>query len=201
MPNLLAIEVSPRGDFSTSRKLTAHFIDRWKAAHPGAPVVIRDLIKTPPPFVDFAWIGGAFTPRDQHSPGNIAAMKISDELVAELQAADQIVIGTPMFNFSIPAVLKAYIDQIVRVGVTISSNNVGLLTGKKATIILATGGDFSPGSPVEKYNHASGYLRQVMAWIGITDLEIILANRARAGGTGEAAIEQFSDAVTLVAAA
>jgi FMN-dependent NADH-azoreductase len=81
--------------------------------------------------------------------------------------------GTPMFNFSIPAVLKAYIDQIVRVGVTVSSNNVGLLIGKKATVILASGGDFGPGSPVEKYNQASGYLRQVLAWIGINDVEII----------------------------
>ena len=126
------------------------------------------------PFVDQAWIGGAFTPREQHSPESAAAIKVSDELVAEIKAADEIVIGTPMFNFSIPAVLKAYIDQIVRVGVTVSPNNVGLITGKKATVILASGGDFSPGSPVEKYNQASGYLRQVLAWIGIKDVEFIL---------------------------
>jgi FMN-dependent NADH-azoreductase len=89
-----------------------------------------------------------------------------------------------MFNFSIPAVLKAYIDQIVRVGLTVSPNDVGLLTGKQATIILASGGDFRPGSPVEKYNQASGYLRQVLAWIGIEDVEIILADRARAVPVG-----------------
>jgi len=201
MSTLLAIEVSPRGDFSTSRKLTTHFIDRWKAAHPGGALVVRDLMKTKPPFVDFAWIGGAFTPREQHSPEIAAAIKISDELIAELQAADHILIGTPMFNFSIPAVLKAYIDQIVRVGVTVSADNVGLLTGKKATVILATGGDFSPGSPVEKYNQASGYLRQVLAWIGITDVEIILAGRRLAGGMGETAVDQFGDAVTLAVAA
>ena len=106
-------------------------------------------------------------------------------------------IGTPMFNFSIPAVLKAYIDQIVGVGVTVSPNNVGLLTGKKATIILASGGDFSPGSPAEKYNQASGYLRQVLAWVGIKDVEIILAGRARAGG--ETAVEQFGSAVRSAA--
>src|SRR5579872_5401281 len=200
MPTLLAIEVSPRHAFSTSRKLTAHFIDQWKAAHPGSPVVVRDLMKTPPPFVDFAWIGGAFTPRAQHSPENVAAIRVSDELVAELQAADHVVIGTPMFNFSIPAVLKAYIDQIVRVGVTVSPNNIGMLTGKKATIILASGGDFSPGSPVEKYNQASGYLRQVLAWIGINEVEIILAGRARAGATGETAVEQFGAAVRSAAA-
>jgi FMN-dependent NADH-azoreductase len=196
MPTLLVIEVSPRHEFSTSRKLTALFIDQWKAAHPGAAVIVRDLMRTPPPFVDLAWIGGAFTPREQHSPESAAAIKVS----AELKAADHIVIGTPMFNFSIPAVLKAYIDQIVRVGVTVSPNNVGLLTGKKATIILASGGDFSPGSPVEKYNQASGYLRQVLAWIGIKDVEIILAGRARAGATGETAVEQFGAAVGSAAA-
>jgi FMN-dependent NADH-azoreductase len=195
MPTLLAIEVSPRHQFSTSRKLTALFIDQWKATHPGAAVVVRDLVRTPPPFVDLAWIGGAFTPREQHSPENAAAIKISDDLVAELKAADHIVIGTPMFNFSIPAVLKAYIDQIVRVGVTVSPDNVGLLTGKKATVILASGGDFNPGSPVEKYDQASGYLRQVLAWIGIKDAEIILAGRARSGATGETAVEQFGASV------
>jgi FMN-dependent NADH-azoreductase len=200
MPTLLAIEVSPRHEFSTSRKLTAHFIDRWKAEHPGSAVVVRDLMKTPPPFVDLAWIGGAYTPREQHSPEIAAAIRVSDDLVAELKAADHIVIGTPMFNFSIPAVLKAYIDQIVRVGVTVSPNIVGLLTGKKATVILASGGDFSPGSPVEKYNQASGYLRQVLGWIGISDVEVILANRARAGATGESAIEQFGIAVRSAAA-
>jgi FMN-dependent NADH-azoreductase len=200
MPTLLAIEVSPRQEFSTSRKLTSLFIDQWKAAHTGAAVLVRDLMRTPPPLIDLAWIGGAFTPRDQHSPECAAAIKVSDDLVAELTAADHVVIGTPMFNFSIPAVLKAYIDQIVRVGVTVSPNNVGLLTGKKATIILASGGDFSPGSPVEKYNQASGYLRQVLAWIGIKDVEIIPAGRARAGATGESAVEQFGAAVSSAAA-
>jgi FMN-dependent NADH-azoreductase len=200
MPTLLAIEVSPRHEFSTSRKLTALFIEQWKAAHPGAPIVIRDLTRTPPPFVDLAWIGGAFTPREQHSPESAAAIKVSDDLIAELKAADHIVIGTPMFNFSIPAVLKAYIDQIVRVGVTVSPNNVGLLTGKRATVILASGGDFSPGSPVEKFNQASGYLRQLLAWIGIKEVEFILAGRARAGVVGEMAVEQFGAAVRSAAA-
>jgi FMN-dependent NADH-azoreductase len=201
MPSLLAIEVSPRGDSSISRKLTSHFVERWRAAHPGGDVVVRDLTKTPLPFVDLPWIGGAFMPVEQHSPESAAAIKVSDDLVAELKAAERIVIGTPMFNFSIPAALKAYIDHIVRVGVTISTDNVGLLTGKKATIILATGGDFSPGSPFEGYNLASGYLRQVLGWIGITDVEIILAGRPRAGGQGETAISAYGETVELAAAA
>ena len=201
MKTLLAIEVSPRFDHSTSRKLTSLFVDTWRNAHPGGNIIVRDLMKTHLPFVDLPWIGGAYTPPAQHSPESAGAIRISNDLIAELKAADQIVIGTPMFNFSIPAVLKAYIDHIVRVGVTVSANNVGLLTGKKATIILATGGDFSPGSQVEGYNQASGYLRQVLAWIGITDVEIILAGRARAGGMGETAVEQFGETVKTAAAA
>jgi FMN-dependent NADH-azoreductase len=199
MSTLLVIEASPRYDYSTSRKLTAVFVERWKTENPGGTVIVRDLMKTNLPFVDLPWIMGAFTPADTHSPESAAAIKVSNDLVAELQTADQIVIGTPMFNFSIPAVLKAYIDHIVRVGVTVSTDNKGLLIGKKADIILATGGDFSPGSPVEQYNQASGYLRQVLGWIGIIDVNFVLAGRARAGDYGEKAVEEFG-ALTSAAA-
>jgi len=201
MPTLLAIGVSPRYEFSTSRKLTALFVEKWKLAHPGGEVIDRDLIKTNLPFVDLPWIGGAFTPPEQHSPESVAAIKVSNDLVAELQSVDHVVIGTPMYNFSIPAVLKAYIDHIVRVGVTVTPDNVGLLTGKKATVILASGGDFSPGSPVEGYNQASGYLRQVLGYIGITDIDIIPAGTPRAGANGETAVAHFGNAVTAAAAA
>ena len=199
MPTLLTIEASPRFDRSTSRKLTAVFVEQWKAANPGGTVVVRDLVKTNHPFVDLPWIGGAFAPPETHSPESAAAIKISDDLVAELKAADRIVIGTPMYNFAIPAVLKAYIDHVVRVGVTVSAANKGLLTGKSADIILASGGDFSPGSPVERYNQASGYLRQVLAWIGINDVNIVLAGRALAGAYGETAVERLGEAVAAAA--
>ena len=200
MPSLLAIEVSPRFESSTSRKLTALFIEQWRSAHLGGQVTVRDLAQAQLPYVDLPWIGGAFAPPEHHSPESIAAIAVSDELVGELQAADHIVIGTPMYNFSIPAALKAWVDHVVRIGVTVSSGNVGLLTGKKATVLLATGGDFSPGSPIEGYNQASGYLRQVLAWIGITDVEVILADRGHAGMEGETAVEQFGEAVKAAAA-
>ena len=199
MPTLLAIDVSPRFDRSTSRKLTAVFVERWKAANPDGTVISRDLVKTALPFVDLPWIGGAFTPPESHSPEMTAAIKVSDELVAELKSADRIVIGTPMYNFAIPANLKAYIDHVVRVGVTVSADNKGLLTGKSADVILASGGDFSPGSPVQKYDQATGYIRQVLAWIGITDLNIILAGRAIAGPFGETAIENLGGKVETAA--
>lgn len=199
MPTLLVIEVSPRFEHSTSRKLTAVFVEQWRGANPGGTVIFRDLVKTHLPFVDLPWIGGAFTPPQSHSPESSAAIKVSDDLVAELKSADRIVIGTPMYNFAIPALLKAYIDHIVRVGITVSTDNKGLLTGKCADIILASGGDFSPGSPVEKYDQASGYLRQVLAWIGITDVNIVLAGRALAGVMGETAVERLGGAVRVAA--
>jgi len=200
MPTLLVIEVSPRLEQSTSRKLAARFIEHWTAANPNGTVVVRDLVRTRLPFVDLPWIEGAFTPAETHSPESVAAIKISNELVAELQAADRILIATPMFNFSIPAMLKAYIDHIVRVGVTVSTSNEGLLKNKTADIILASGGDFSAGSPVQKYDQASGYLRQVFAWIGITDVNIILAARARSGANGETAIESYGAVIAAAAA-
>ena len=110
MTTLLVIEVSPRNGGSVSRNLTAQFVEKWKVAHPGGSVVVRDLAKTTLPFVDLAWMGGAFTLADKHSPESASAIKISNELTAELKAADHIVIGTPMYNFSIPAVLKAYVE-------------------------------------------------------------------------------------------
>jgi FMN-dependent NADH-azoreductase len=108
---LLAIEVSPRFEGSISRTLTAKFVEQWEAAHPDGTVIRRDLIKTNIPLVDVSWIGGAFARPDQHSEEMEAAMQISDALVAELVKADAIVIATPMYNFSIPAVLKAWIDR------------------------------------------------------------------------------------------
>lgn len=196
MPNLLAIHTSPRGGASISRTLTDLFVAEWKVPHPDGHVVQRDLTADPLPFVDLAWIGGAFMPPEQHSSEMTAAIGVSNDLVRELQAADHLVIGTPMYNFSIPAALKAWIDQIVRVGLTVTPDNVGLLTDKKATIILASGGDFRPGSPVEGYNLASGYLRQVLGFIGITDVEILLADQARAGQFAENAIEHFASDVS-----
>jgi FMN-dependent NADH-azoreductase len=210
MPRLLAIEVSPRFDHSTSRKLTTVFIEQWKAANPDGSVVVRDLVKTHLPFVDLPWIGGAFAPPPSHSPESTAAIKVSDDLVAELTSADRIVIGTPMYNFSIPARLKAYIDHIVRVGVTFEGGNnvfvttgnaayVGLLKGKSADIILASGGDHSPGSPTEKHDQASVYLRQILFWIGIADVHIVVAPRAMAGVNGETAVERLGEAVRVAA--
>jgi FMN-dependent NADH-azoreductase len=180
MPNLLVIESSPRGDYSVSRALTATFVEAWQKSHAGGQVVVRDLAKTTLPFVDLPWIAGAYTPAEQHSPEMQQALQVSNQLIAELQAADHIVLGTSMYNFSTPAILKAYIDQIVRVGVTFSSSYEGLLKNKKAVVIVASAGEYAPGSYMESYNADTGYIKQIFGFIGITDLTFVLA-----GGTAD----------------
>ncbi len=198
-PTLLAIDASPRSGSSVSRKLTAEFVRQWKAAHPDGSVISRDLVETRLPFVDQPWIQGAFTPPATHSHEAAAAIRVSNDLVTELKSANHIVVGTPMYNFSIPARLKAWIDHVVRMGVTVSDDYRGMLTGKSADVILASAGDFSPGSPVEKYDQASGYLQQILTFIGITDVNIIPATGARAGDNGETALENYGDTIAAAA--
>ena len=191
MPSLLAIQSSPRGDRSVSRQLTAKFIEDWKADHAGGTVVMRDLMTTELPFVDQPWIAGNYTPAEQHSPEMKKSLQISDTLIAELMAADHIVIGTSMYNFSIPANLKAYIDHIVRVGVTFSQSYEGLVKGKKAVVLLASGGNYAPGSQTESYNVASGYMKQILGFIGITDVTVVLAGGTAAIDMGKAQMSEI----------
>jgi FMN-dependent NADH-azoreductase len=182
MPNLLAVLASPRGEYSVSRTLTAQFVDEWKKDHPGGNVATRDLQKTALPFVDLPWIAGAYTPAEQHSPEMAQALKISNELIAELQQADHIVIGTPMYNFATPAIVKAWIDHIVRFGVTFNASYEGLLKNKKVTIIQASGGVYTPGAFAESYNHETGYLKFILGFIGLTDITFVMA-----GGSNDVA--------------
>jgi FMN-dependent NADH-azoreductase len=191
MSTLLTIEASPRGDYSVSRKLTAEFIAEWQAAHPEGKVVTRDLTKTDLPFVDLPWIAGAYSTPDQHTPEMKAALKISDELIAELLAADHILLGTPMYNFGTPAIVKAYIDHIVRIGRTFTANYEGLAKGKKLTIIIASGSVYTPGSPLESYDALSSYLKQVFGFIGITDVTIVKAGGVSAVMQGKVSLEDF----------
>jgi FMN-dependent NADH-azoreductase len=179
MPTLLSVVTSPRGDYSISRKLTAAFVEAWKKNYEG-DVITRDLCETKLTFVDLPWIAGAYTPVEQHSPEMATALALSNELVDELEKVDHIVIGTSMYNFNLPAILKAYIDQIVRVGRTFTEQYEGLLKGKKVTVIIASSGVYTPGSHTESYNAESGYLRQVLGFIGLTDVNIVLA-----GGTSD----------------
>jgi FMN-dependent NADH-azoreductase len=169
MPTLLQIDSSPNPR-SVSRELTAEFVKKWKEANPQGTVVVRDLAENPPAPINGAWIGAAYTPKDARTLEQNAALSQSEELIAELFSADEIVIGVAMHNFSIPSVLKLWIDQVVRAGRTFSAGPngyKGLVTGKKATILAASGGDYSEGKPFSAFNHADPYLATVFGFLGI----------------------------------
>jgi FMN-dependent NADH-azoreductase len=173
------ISASPRGERSVSRQLTHEFAAAWKQAHPHAEVTYRDLGHNPVPFVTEAFIVALYAPPDALSAELRAALAISNELIAELETATEYVFGVPMHNFSVPAVFKAYIDQIVRAGRTFAveeSGYRGLLTGKKATVITSSGGVFRSGSPFAPYNYQEPWIRTVLAFIGVTDVEFVVAD-------------------------
>ncbi|MEB3358561.1 MAG: FMN-dependent NADH-azoreductase [Synechococcales bacterium] len=185
MTHILHLDVSPRGDRSISRSLTQSFVTDWKAAHPDSTVTYRDIGHHPVPFVSEDWIAAAFTPPEQHTPEQAAAIRLSNELIDEFLAADLYVFGMPMYNFGVPASFKAYIDQIVRAGRTfkVDENGYqGLVHGKKAVFALSQGGSFPPGTPAEAYDLQTPYLKQIFGFMGITDLEFVYADNLAAKG-------------------
>lgn len=191
MTKLLVIETSPRGDYSISRGLTRRFVARWQAAHSDGDVVTRDLMETDLPFVNAPWLQAYFTPSEQHSPEMKAVLRLSDELVAELLATDHLVIATPVYNYNVPAALKAWIDHIVRKGMTLGMDGSGLVTGKKATVLLASGGVYTEGSPIADRDIATQYLRLILGVIGITDVTFIAAGNAKAVDMGQISRDDF----------
>jgi len=191
MTRLLVVETSPRGDHSISRNLTRRFIAKWQAAHPDGQVVDRDLMETDLPFVNAPWLQAYFTPSEQHSPEMREALRLSDELVAELLAADHLVIATPVYNYNVPAALKAWIDHIVRKGMTLGVDGSGLVIGKKATVLLASGGVYTEGSPIRDRDIATQYLRLILRVIGVTDVTFIAGGNAKAVDLGEIGMEDF----------
>ena len=191
MTTLLLVQTSPRGEHSVSRNMTQRFVQDWRARHPGGEVVSRDLAQTPLRFVDASWLQAYFTPPQQHSADMSASLRLSDELVAELLAADHIVIATPVYNYNVPAALKAWIDHIVRKGLTLGHDGRPLLTGKRATVLLASGGSYGEGSPIRERDIASQYLRLILGVIGITDVALVAGGGAKAVDLGEETMEAF----------
>ena len=175
MPTLLHLDASPL-QTSVSRELGREFVATWNAAHPDGAVIYRDLAATTPAPIDQSWIGAAYTPAGQRTAEQNAQLATSEALIQELEAADEIVIGVPMHNFSIPASLKLWIDQVVRAGRTFSygaDGPKGLLPGKKATLLMASGGVYSPESAAAALNFVEPYLKAILGFIGITHLRTV----------------------------
>jgi FMN-dependent NADH-azoreductase len=188
MSTLLHIDSSPLGEASISRHLTNEFIQDWKLAHPDGAVIARDLAATVIPPVTAAFVGAIYSPADALTPAQKELTALSDTLIAELHAADEYVIGVPMHNFGIPSVLKLWIDQVARANKTFSyatGTPVGLLTGKKATLIIASGGIYDAGTAMASYNFVEPYLRTVFGFLGVTDVTSIAAGGAAALNYGK----------------
>lgn len=188
MATLLHIDSSPLYDRSVSRQLSGAFVDRWKSLHPGATVIDRDLNATSLPPLSAEWIGAAYTPEDARTPQQKKLLALSDTLIAELQQADEYVIGVPMHNFGVPAVLKLWIDQVSRVGKTFSYETgtpKGLLLGKKATFIIATGGVYDPQTQMASFNFVEPYLRSLFGFLGVTDATFLTAGGTMALNYGQ----------------
>ncbi len=182
MPTLLHINVSPRGDYSISRQLGNAAVQAWKQRNPEGRVIERDLARTPLTFIDLDWIVGAYLAAEQHTEAHKKALALSDELVAELTEADEIILSTPMYNFAVPAALKAWIDHVVRAGKTFRYTAAGapegLLRGKKLLVIVASGGNYVESSGLAALDHEVPYLRFIFGLMGINDVHFV-----HAGGT------------------
>lgn len=168
---VLRIDGSARRSGSITRDLTSKIIE-----HLGADQVITRDLSDGVPLLTEEWVGANFTAADQRTDAQKAILRGSDEMVAELQAADTLVIGTPIYNFGAPAAVKAWIDQVARAGVTFqysADGPKGLLSGKRAILVTASGGT-KIGSEIE---FAISHLRHVLGFIGITDVEVIAADQ------------------------
>lgn len=190
-PSLLLVQASPRGEHSISRNLARTFVAQWQATHPGGKVVQRDLADTALPYVTAPWLGASLTPAEQHTPAMKAELQLSDALVAELLAADHIAISTPVYNYNVPANLKAWVDHIVRKGLTLGSTGEGLVRGKKATVLMASGGVYTEGSPIRERDIASNYLRLILQVIGIDDVTSVAAGGTKVVDLGQQPRAEF----------
>lgn len=189
---VLHIDASARTEESVTRRLSAQIVDRL-----GDTDIIRRDLSTPLPILSEDWIAANFTPADQRTVGHKAALELSDTLLGELRRADTLVIGTPVYNFALPANLKAWVDMIARAGESFrySENGPqGLLTGKRAIVAVASGGT-ALGSEAD---FATPYLRFVLNFVGITEIEFIAADKMAIDP--EAALSAAESAIQQIAA-
>jgi len=188
MPTLLHIDSSPLYSRSVSRELTGAFVAQWKASHPNGRVVDRDLNATAISPINAEWVGAVYTPEEARTPEQKKLLALSDTLIAELEQADEYVIGVPMHNFGVPSVLKLWIDQICRVGKTFSyadGRPKGLIIGKKATFIVATGGIYDAQTQMASFNFVEPYLRSLFGFLGLTDATFLTAGGTMALNHGQ----------------
>lgn len=193
MTTLLRVDSSALSQGSHSKELADYFLSKWQSQHHDADIQTVDLAATPPPHMDQAMIGAMYTMPNERDDAQKSALALSEQYVAQIRAADTLVLTSPMYNFAIPSTLKAYLDHILRVGETFQygeNGPEGLLKGKKAYVFLASGGDYTQ-PPMDALNFVKPYLKTALNFIGIEDITFI---EAPGMGMGDDAVTQSIEA-------
>ena len=206
MKTLLQINSSLYADGGQSSRLATRFVELWRAANPGAALLLRDLAREPVPHLDAQRFGAFLAQEDARDAAQKEVVAYSDLLIGELRRADVIVLGLPMYNFGLPSMLKAYFDHVARAGVTFrytAKGAVGLLTGKRAYVFAARGGKYAGTAG----DTETGYVRMFLGFLGITDVEFVYAeglaigeaSKQNALAQAQSAIDRLLDRPALAA--
>ena len=214
MKTLLVLNASGRVTRSVTRRLTNRFAESWLAANPDGRVLQRDLGLNPPAPVSERWIAAAFTPPEKRSDTANEALRESETLIGEIDTADSVLFGTPIYNFGMPAQLKAFFDQIIRVGRTFeftpqAAEPYRPLLSPKPVIVVVSAGDAAmhPGGALAHLNHLEPHLQTVLGFIGLTDVTFVRVGDEEHGGDGfkrslakaEIALDELACRSSLVA--
>src|SRR2546423_628057 len=197
--NILQINSSARVDGSHSTRLANTLVERLRTGRNDTALTVRDLARTPQPALDEAALGALFTPAEQRTPEQVARVALDDALIAEIQAADVVVLGVPMYNFGVSTQLKNWIDAIARAKVTFTYTEKGpegLLKGKKVYVALARGGKYR-NTPSDTQ---VPYLKTIFTFLGLTDVQFVYAEGLAMGADAErngiaSAHEQIEEAL------
>jgi FMN-dependent NADH-azoreductase len=193
MSTLLHLDSSPMGDASISRRLTKEFVETWKAANPGGKVIYRDLYKTELAPVSAEWVTAAYTPGNVLTAEQKELLKLSDSLCAEIDQANEWVLGVPMHNFTVPSVVSLWIGMLARVGKTFSYENgvpAGMLKNKKVHLVVSSGGVYDAG-PATGMDFAVPYLKAIFGFLGLTDISAHYAGGTSAVRMGKIDAETY----------
>jgi FMN-dependent NADH-azoreductase len=202
---LLHLDSSILGGNSVSRTLSAAIVAKLTAATPGTTVVYRDLAAEPIPHLSGAYLAAAQSgPEAQHDPALQADLALGGSVIEEFLAADVVVIGVGLYNFSVPSQLKAWVDRVLVAGKTFRYTATGIegLAGNKRVIIaIARGGVYKEGSPSASYEHGESYLKVIFGFVGITNIEVVVAEGLALGPEPrEASIKSAEAAIAGLAA-
>ncbi|CDX50920.1 FMN-dependent NADH-azoreductase [Mesorhizobium plurifarium] len=202
--SILLVTSSPRGDASHSTRVATDLAQKLIAADPANTLVVRDLVANPLPHIDSDYATGIYTPAEARTPRQAEVVGVSDAVLDELFAADTVILATGFINFNISSTLKSWVDHVARSGKTFAYGEggpKGLVKGKKVYIVLASGGIYSEGAAVQM-DHAVPYLRSVLGFLGMTDVEVIRVEGVGMGADAvTAALAKATAKVDAIAAA